>query len=66
MSPPQKVIADNVTPATFALTNLQPLTTYYWRIVAKGDPYCTPYRSASSETRSFTNASVCTAPDTEE
>ncbi len=54
-------VAD-IAATSFSPSNLEPLTTYYWRIVAKGDPFCDPFRTAPSEVRSFTTASGCRRP----
>ena len=62
VNPPLKLAAADVTTPSFSPANLDPLTTYYWRIVAKGDPFCSPPRSAVSEVRSFTTAGGCRRP----
>jgi hypothetical protein len=62
VSPPRVLAAANVSGSSFSPANLEPLTTYYWRVVAKGDPYCVPVRTAESGVRSFTTTSVCGAP----
>ncbi len=54
--------AADLTATSFSPADLEPLTTYYWRIVAKGDPFCSPALSAESEIRSFTTASTCGPP----
>ena len=61
-NPPQRVIASDIETTSFSASNLDPLTTYYWRVVAKGDPFCDPSRTSTSSTRSFTTSSSCDAP----
>ncbi len=61
-NPPQRVVAANVKVASFSPTNLASLTTYYWKVVAKGDPFCEPFRSAESEVWSFATTSSCDVP----
>jgi len=63
VNPPQKIVASDVTANAYSPANLEPLTTYYWKVVAKGDPFCTPLSTASSEVRSFTTAGTCAAPE---
>jgi len=62
VNPPVKVAAEDVTTLSVSPANLDPLTTYYWQVIAKGDPFCTPPSKASSEVRSFTTASGCRRP----
>jgi sugar lactone lactonase YvrE len=59
---PPSLIASDLTSTTFAPSNLSADVTYFWRVVAKGDPFCTPQSTATSETRSFTTLTACTAP----
>src|SRR5205085_6860762 len=40
----------------------EPLTTYYWKVVAKGDPFCDFFSAAESPVQSFTTAGSCLAP----
>ncbi len=61
-SPPQEIIASDVETTTFSPSNLSPLTTYHWKVVAKGDPFCEPFRTAASEVWSFTTTSECDEP----
>ena len=61
-TPPGKVAAEDIGTTTFSPSNLLPLTTYYWKVVAKGDPFCEPCRSATSEVWSFTTTSECDVP----
>ena len=62
VSPPRRRVAEDIETTTFAPGNLEPLTTYYWQVVAKGDPFCVPFSSAASEVRGFTTASDCAVP----
>jgi sugar lactone lactonase YvrE len=61
-NPPQTVVAADITASTYSPANLEPLTQYYWKVVAKGDPFCTPFSSASSDVFSFTTTGTCGAP----
>ncbi|HXI11919.1 MAG TPA: SMP-30/gluconolactonase/LRE family protein [Thermoanaerobaculia bacterium] len=54
-------IASDVSETSISPANLQPSTQYVWKVVAKGDPFCTPQRTASSVTRTFTTGGVCAA-----
>ncbi len=62
VSPPKTIAASDVNATAFSLSNLQPLTKYYWQIVAKGDPYCSPISTAPSEVWSFTTTGTCAPP----
>ncbi|MBI2214822.1 MAG: hypothetical protein HYU52_14340 [Acidobacteria bacterium] len=62
VSPPLRRAAEDITATSQSISNLEPLTTYYWKVVAKGDPYCSPARSASSEVRSFITTIGCRPP----
>lgn len=59
--PPQKLVASDVSATRFAATNLEPLTNYYWRVVAKPDPSC-GRSTATSSMRTFKTRSLCIAP----
>ena len=61
-SPPTTVVASDLVATSFAASNLQPGTKYFWKVVAKGDPYCVPFSSAESAVRSFTTSAGCAAP----
>ncbi len=61
-SPPTTAVATDLSATSYTPVNLQPGTRYYWKVVAKGDPYCVPFSSAESAVRSFTTASSCAAP----
>jgi sugar lactone lactonase YvrE len=61
-SPPKALAAKDIETTSISAFNLQPLTTYYWKVVASGDRYCSPHRSAASAERSFTTSSECRAP----
>lgn len=55
------VVAD--TRQTFyTLSNLTPGTTYQWKVVAKGDPFCPSLVTSSSPVFSFTTVGGCNAP----
>jgi sugar lactone lactonase YvrE len=58
-NPPATAVATNLTLPTYSPANLQPLTTYYWMVLAKGDPFCVPFSSAPSAVSSFTTAGSC-------
>ena len=62
VNPPLREAAADVTTLSFSPANLDPLSTYYWQVIAKGDPFCTPPSKASSEIRSFTTAGGCRGP----
>jgi len=62
VSPPRTIAIADVALTTASPTNLAPLTTYYWRVVAKGDPYCAPVSTAESVVRSFATGVSCDAP----
>lgn len=62
VKPPSRLVASDLTASTFTPSNLLPGLRYYWRVVAKGDPFCTPVSTNSSAVRSFTTATVCEAP----
>lgn len=59
---PTTAIVTDLEATTFTPLNLQPGTKYYWKVVAKGDPFCVPFSSAESAVRSFTTAAGCVAP----
>jgi sugar lactone lactonase YvrE len=61
-NPPQKVVASDITTPTYSPANLEPLTPYYWKVVAKGDPFCTPFSTAASDVFSFTTTGTCAPP----
>ncbi len=62
--PPQRIVADGIETETFSMSGLESLKTYYWRVVARGDPFCDPFRTAASEVWSFTTTSSCDVPGT--
>lgn len=62
VTPPRRIAVSDIKSSSFAPSNLEPLTAYYWKVVAKGDSYCEPFRMATSEVRSFTTASSCEPP----
>jgi trimeric autotransporter adhesin len=59
VNPPLKLVSEDVNATSYAASNLESGTTYYWEIVAKGDPFCPSPSTASSEVRSFTTAAGC-------
>lgn len=59
VNPPRRIVGEEVDDATFAVSNLQPSTRYYWMVVAKGDPFCDPRVSATSSVGSFTTTGTC-------
>ncbi len=61
-SNPPSIAVTDLTATTFTPANLLPGQTYYWKVVAKGDPFCTPLSTGSSETRIFTTAAGCGPP----
>jgi sugar lactone lactonase YvrE len=61
VSPPVKIVASDVSETSFTPANLQPATKYFWKVVAKGDPFCASPSSASSAIASFTTAATCAA-----
>jgi sugar lactone lactonase YvrE len=61
VSPPVRVIASDLTEVSFAPSNLQSGTQYYWSVTAKGDQFCPSVSSAASAVSSFTTAAGCGA-----
>jgi sugar lactone lactonase YvrE len=61
-NPPQKVVASDITAPTYSPANLEPLKQYYWKVVAKGDPFCTPFSTSTSDVLSFTTTGSCSVP----
>ncbi|HEY5609740.1 MAG TPA: hypothetical protein VIL97_00925 [Thermoanaerobaculia bacterium] len=62
VDPPARVAESDLSSTSYAPTNLEPLTTYYWRVIAKGDPYCALFSSTPSAVRSFTTRASCAVP----
>ena len=62
VNPPTKLAEANIVATSCGPTNLEPLTTYYWSVIARGDPFCTPLKTSTSEARSFTTTGVCSPP----
>ncbi len=60
--PPTAVVSSDLEATSFTPLNLGPGRRHYWRVVAKGDPFCIPASSAASEVRSFTTAGGCVPP----
>ncbi len=63
-NPPTTAVATDLEATSFTPLNLQPGTRYFWRVVAKGDPFCVPPSSAASGVRSFATVSGCAPPAT--
>ncbi len=61
-NPPQTMVASDVVTPQYGLSNLDPLTTYYWRVVAKGDPLCVPPSSSASPVFAFVTRGGCSPP----
>lgn len=61
-NPPARVVAPNVESTSFSPSGLTPGSTYFWRVIAKGDAFCSPPRSTTSSVWSFTTANTCQAP----
>jgi sugar lactone lactonase YvrE len=61
-NPPLRFGGRDLEATSLTVANLQPATTYFWRVIAKGDPFCPSPSTASSEVRSFTTAGGCQAP----
>ncbi|HEY6137405.1 MAG TPA: SMP-30/gluconolactonase/LRE family protein [Thermoanaerobaculia bacterium] len=61
VNPPAKVVLADTDETSFSPANLQPSTPYFWRVIAKGDPFCTPVNTASSAVGSFTTNGTCGA-----
>ncbi|HYM59935.1 MAG TPA: hypothetical protein VEZ11_03465, partial [Thermoanaerobaculia bacterium] len=61
VSPPLRVAAADVSETSYAPSNLQPATKYFWSVTAKGDPFCSPNHSTASRTGSFTTSGRCGA-----
>lgn len=59
VSPPVKVIAADLSQASFVPANLLPGTKYFWQVVAKGDPFCSPISTAVSAVAAFTTTAGC-------
>jgi sugar lactone lactonase YvrE len=62
VNPPARVVATDLVTTNFTASNLASGTKYYWQVVAKGDPNCTPQSTAASVIRSFTTSPTCQAP----
>ncbi len=62
ISPPKQVVASDIATTTFSPANLEPLKTYSWQVVAKGDPFCIPFLTSASPIRTFTTAAACNTP----
>jgi sugar lactone lactonase YvrE len=58
-NPPVKIAAADLAETSFTPGNLAPSTRYYWRVVSKGDPFCSQRSTSSSTTATFTTAGGC-------
>lgn len=61
-NPPVRTLATDVAEPTFVASNLRPGTKYYWQVVSKGDPYCSPAATSRSVVHTFTTAAGCVPP----
>ena len=61
-NPPKRFAAKDLTSNVFTVSNLKAGATYYWKVIAKGDPLCFTQSVTGSEVRSFTTATACQAP----
>jgi sugar lactone lactonase YvrE len=61
VNPPARIVAADVSENSFTPANLLPATKYFWRVVAKGDSFCTPLSTAASSVASFTTSARCEA-----
>jgi len=59
VNPPVKLAAADLADTSFTPSNLQPSTRYFWRVVAKGDSFCSPRATSTSATAAFTTAGGC-------
>jgi len=59
VNPPVKLLAADLADTSFTPSNLLGGTRYYWRIVAKGDAFCTPRATATSATANFSTSGGC-------
>lgn len=55
-------VASDLTTLSFTPQNLEGGARYFWRVRAKGDPYCSPISESLSEVRSFVVIPPCEAP----
>ncbi len=61
-NPPARLLAGDLGATSFDASNLDPGVRYFWRVVAKGDPFCPSAASASSAVSSFVTGAACRAP----
>lgn len=62
IDPPTAILASDLKGTEIKPQNLEQATTYYWRVVAKGDPFCLPRSIRESAVRRFTTRSICNPP----
>lgn len=60
---PSTLVAADLDVTSVTLANLRAGTQYAWRVVAKGDSFCEPLSTASSEVRTFVTAEGCDEPE---
>ncbi len=61
-NPPQSIVARDLVPTSYSPSNLEPLTTYFWKVTAKGDGFCENVSSASTDVFSFKTNGSCGPP----
>jgi sugar lactone lactonase YvrE len=57
-----RTVATDLTTTSFTPQNLELGTIYFWRVRAKGDPFCEPVRESLSAVRGFITIPPCLAP----
>jgi len=61
--PPAGMAVTGLSSTAYSVSNLQPATTYWWKVVARAAPSCAVVPATSSEVRSFTTTtSGCPIP----
>ncbi len=64
VNPPLKVVGTGIREPFYSPSNLEPLTTYYWKVIANSDPSCVPSSSTTSDVFAFTTRGSCGSPGT--
>jgi hypothetical protein len=59
INPPAKVAAADLNATSLTPANLQSGVRYFWSVLAKGDPFCTPVSTAASSVSSFRTSGEC-------